>query len=146
MKFARLLLIAAALFQAACEKPAPVTQIVAKPVVDLTRLFPMTNRGDVNIAPDYPAGSNLAHYKNGKQEYDLFLIKTKSNEAAALVAFDFKTKLKNPKFVPGFGGYYGLDAEMKIFVFPKLAYVAGVIGLTEKEADPIARDFASRIH
>ena len=117
----------------------------APPAEDLSKFFPLTNRGEVNQQPAFPKGGATAHYKIGKKEYDLFLVKTKSNEAAALLSFDFKSKLKDPKFVPSFGGYYGLDGDKKIFVFPKLAYVGGVIGLTEKEADPIARDFASRI-
>lgn len=123
----------------------------AKPA-DLTRFFPMANRGDVKLeeehllGKDYLPGGNIAHYKNGKQEYDLFLLKTSGNEAAALLMFDFKGKLKAPKLIPSFGGYWGMDGERKIFVFPKLAFVAGVVGLSEKDADPIARDFAARIH
>jgi hypothetical protein len=73
-------------------------------------------------------------------------LKTSGNEAAALLVFEFKGKLKDAKLIPHFGGYYGLDGEKKIFVFPKLAYLAGVVGLSEKDADGIARDFAARIH
>ena len=144
------------LFDAACDsgqKSAPVAPVkpVVKPV-DLTRFFPMTNRGDVKLdeehllGKDYLPGGNIAHYKNGKQEYDLFLLKTSGNEAAALLVFEFKGKLKDPKLIPHFGGYYGLDGEKKIFVFPKLAYLAGAVGLSEKDADSVARDFAARIH
>ena len=157
MKSARLFFAAAILFQGGCDsgqKAAPAAapaKKAAKPV-DLTRFFPLANRGDVKLeeehllGKDYLPGGNIAHYKNGKQEYDLFLLKTSGNEAAALLVFEFKGKLKDAKLIPHFGGYYGLDGEKKIFLFPKLAYLAGVVGLTEKEADGIARDFAARIH
>ena len=141
------------MFHAGCDpapKAAPLKQVT--PPVDLTRFFPMANRGDVKLesehllGKDYFPGGNIAHYRNGKQEYDLFLVKTNGNEAAALLAFECKGKLKDAKFIPHFGGYYGHDGETKMFVFPKLAYLAGVVGLSEKDADPIARDFAARIH
>ena len=139
---------AAMLFHAGCDSGQKAASV--KPVaksVDLTRFFPMTNRGDVKPLGNgnLPSG-NMVHYKNGKQEYDLFLLKSSGNEAAALIVFDFKGKLKDPKPIPHFGGYYGLDGEKKTFVFSKLAYVAGVVGLSEKDADAIARDFAARIH
>jgi hypothetical protein len=157
MKSARLFVAAAMLFHAGCDsgqKAVPVTAPLKPAVkpVDLTRFFPLTNRGEVKLeeehllGKDYLPGGNIAHYKNGKQEYDLFLLKTSGNETAALLVFELKGKLKDPKFIPQFGGYYGLDGEKKIFVFPKLAYLAGVIGLSEKDADGIARDFAARIH
>jgi len=141
------------LLLAACDsapKPPPVKQVT--PPADLSRFFPLTNRGDVKLEPehllgkDYLPGGNIAHYKNGNQEYDLLLLKTKGNEDAALLVFEFKGKLKDAKLIPHFGGYYGTDGGRKIFVFPKLAYLAGVVGLSEKDADPIAREFAARIH
>ena len=157
MKFARLLFAAAMIFSAGCdsgEKAAPALIAVKKnpPPADLTRFFPLTNRGEVKLeeehllGKDYLPGGNLAHYKLGAREYDLFLLKTTGNEAAALLVFEFKGKLKDAKLIPHFGGYYGMDGEKKIFVFPKLAYLAGVVGLNETEADGIARDFAARIH
>ena len=145
------------LFSAGCDsgqKAAPTAEPVRKAArpADLTRYFPLANRGDVKLeeehllGKDYLPGGNIAHYKSGAKEYDLFLLKTSGNEAAALLVFEFKGKLKGVKPIPHFGGYYGLDGEKKIFVFPKLAYLAGVVGLSEKDADGIARDFAARIH
>ena len=157
MKSARLFAAAALLLSAGCDSgqkaapPAAPVKPAVKPA-DLTRFFPLANRGDVKLeeehllGKDYLPGGNIAHYKNGITEYDLFLLKTSGNEAAALLVFDFKGRLKDAKPIPHFGGYYGLDSEKKIFVFPKLAYVAGVVGLSEKNADVIARDFAARIH
>lgn len=157
MKFLRLVLAAALPFLAGCEpgqKSTPASEPAKKAArpPDLTRFFPMANRGDVKLeedrlmGKDYLPGGNIAHYKNGAKEYDLFLLKTSGNEAAALLVFEFKGKLKDAKLIPHFGGYYGLDGNTKIFVFPKLAYLAGVAGLGEKDADGVARDFAARIH
>ncbi|MBI4904110.1 MAG: hypothetical protein HY820_10775 [Acidobacteria bacterium] len=59
--------------------------------------------------------------------------------------FDYKKALTGPKFIPHFGGYFGKDGNRDIFVFSKGAWIAGVAGLAEKDADAIARDFASRL-
>jgi hypothetical protein len=53
--------------------------------------------------------------------------------------------LADAKFLPSFGGYFGMDGETPWFVFVKGRYLAGVVGLPQEEADLVARELAARI-
>jgi len=44
------------------------------------------------------------------------------------------------------GGYFGTDAGGPVYVFAKAKYLAGVVGLAEDRADPIARQLAARLY
>jgi hypothetical protein len=44
------------------------------------------------------------------------------------------------------GGYFGTDAGKPVYVFAKLKYLAGVVGLPEDLADPVARQLAARLY
>ena len=44
------------------------------------------------------------------------------------------------------GGYFGTDASRPVYVFAKTKYLAGVAGLAENKADPIARQLAARLY
>ncbi len=130
--------------------PPPVATKPAKPA-DETNKFPAKDRVQVEIAEEHvlgiaklPAG-NVAAYQAAGRQWKLFLIKTKSNEAAALLLFDYKASLANVKFVPHFGGYAGDDGATPMFLFQKGPFLAGVAGLPEKDADTLARDFAARL-
>ena len=70
----------------------------------------------------------------------------KSPEAAALLLFDFKSHLRDAKFLPHMGGYFGLDGAAPVYLFQKGAFLAGFVGLPEKQADPLARQFAARLN
>ena len=69
-----------------------------------------------------------------------------AREAAALLLFDYKKRMENPKLIPHFGGYYGKDGDRMVFVFAKGSWVAGVAGLPEKDADLAARELAARLN
>jgi hypothetical protein len=155
----RTILSIAALLSVACtsEKvaersaPPPAAPAVAEKPADETGKFPEKNRVAVRIDDPHilgkgmlPAG-NVAAYKDKDVSYQLFLAKAKSPEAAAIMLFDLKNSLGVAKYVPSFGGYYGVDNGAPLFVFQKGSYVVGVTGLLEKDADPIAREFAARL-
>ncbi len=130
----------------AVPKPAP-----AEKPADESAKFPEKNRLTVRIDDPHvlgkgmlPAG-NVAVYKDKDVSYQLFLAKAKNPEAAAIMLFDLKNSLGVAKYVPSFGGYYGVDNGAPLFAFQKGSYVAGISGLLEKDADPIAREFAARI-
>ncbi|MDX2179919.1 MAG: hypothetical protein SFV18_10030 [Bryobacteraceae bacterium] len=134
----------------AAEAPKPAKKYPAP--VDETMRFPAKNRVSVRIDPEHTLGKdllppgNVAEYKDGAVTWRLFLVKTASGEAAALLLFDLKSTFASFKFVPHFGGYYGLDGLTPVFAFQKGPYLAGVVGLLEKDADMIARDFAARLN
>jgi hypothetical protein len=143
----------AALLLAGCssQPPAPTPAKKAVRPKDDTRRFPAANQVEAKVVDDhlfghaFLPGGNLAHYKNGKQEYDLILIRTASPSDAALLLLDYKQKLTNSKVVPGFGGFFGQDGARPAFLFAKSEFLCGVIGLPEPDADAVARTFAARI-
>ena len=136
------------------EPPKIVEKPKAPPVpqpVDETRKFPKADLVRVTMVPketlgkDFMPGGNLAEYKHGQQTYLLFLVKTFTPDSAAILLLDLKNHLQDAKFVPAFGGYYGSDAGTPVFTFTKNAYLLGIVGLVQKDADPIARAFAGRV-
>jgi hypothetical protein len=143
---------------AACRGPAPEKKAAAPPakkkpaVADYTPRFPAADRIEVSVVEnhllgkDFLPGGNIARYRKGKQEYEMFLIRASVPEAAALMLIDYKKRLENPKIIAHFGGYYGKDGDRMVFVFAKGPWLAGVVGLPEKEADLAARELAARLN
>jgi hypothetical protein len=133
--------------------PAPETKAeAAKPEPpDESRRFPTENRtamdlvDDRMLGKDYLPGGNLATYERDGKTYQLFLIVMQDAQTASLEMFDLKEKLAGAKFVPSFGGYFGMDGGQPWFVFAKDKRLAGVVGLPQNEADLVAREFAARI-
>jgi hypothetical protein len=112
------------------------------------RCFPLTGRAAIREVPNHlfnnpalPPGI-LADYEG----YQLFLIRAANNQKAAFLLLDYKKLLQAPKYLPNMGGFYGTDsAHRPNYVFAKGPFLAGVIGLSEVKADPVARTFAGRI-
>ncbi|MBL8214448.1 MAG: hypothetical protein JNK87_27245 [Bryobacterales bacterium] len=121
------------------------------PPKDEARWFPKKDQVSMELVPDhilgkdYLPGGNLGKYKAGGKEYEMFLIKTAGNQDAALLVFDIKKDLKDSKLIPHFGGYFGQDNGRDVFVFAKNAWLVGIAGLGEKDADAVAREFAVRL-
>jgi hypothetical protein len=151
-----LALFAAALLAGCGSEPKPAPTVTPK-VVEAPKIhdeyqrFPKTNLIDTKVVrkelmgkPFMPGGT-LASYKKGKVEYEMFLAQMPSAEDAALLLLDWKKALTDAELVPSFGGYFGKDAGRPVFVFPKGPWIAGVVGLPQKEADLQARALAGGI-
>jgi hypothetical protein len=158
MRLAMLPLAVVTVLLASCgsePKPAttqePAKKAEAPRPRDETRRFPMANLVDTKVVNDhmlgkpFMPGGTLAHYKKGKIEYDMFVVKMPSALDAATALPDWNKALTNSKLVPSFGGYFGTDEGKRVFVFTKGDWVAGVVGLPEKDADLQARGLASRL-
>ena len=91
-------------------------------------------------------GGTLGHYKTGKTEFDMFIAKLPSAQDAAFLLPDWSKALANSVLVPSFGGYFGDDAGRPVFVFAKGAWIAGVAGLPQKDADLQARALAGMLN
>lgn len=98
------------------------------------------------LGKDFLPGGNVAEYRRKGKTYQQFLVRAKSAEAAALLLFDFKSHLRDAKFLPHMGGYFGMDGAAPVYVFPKGVFLAGFVGLAEKDADLLARQFAARLN
>lgn len=127
--------------------PAPAAP---KPV-DEGRRFPMADRVSLQLVDnhvlgkDYLPGGNVAEYRRKGRSYQQFLVHSSSAEAAALLLFDFKGHLSGAKFLAHMGGYFGMDGSTPVYIFQKGVFLAGLIGLPEKDAEPLARQFAARL-
>lgn len=127
--------------------PAPTA---VKPV-DESRRFPVANRvtlrlvDDHVLGKDFLPGGNVAEYRSKAKTYQQFLVRSTTAEAAALLLFDYKGHLKDAKFLAHMGGYFGMDGATPVYLFQKGVFLAGFVGLPEKEADVLARQFAARL-
>ncbi|MEO8024958.1 MAG: hypothetical protein ABI823_00710 [Bryobacteraceae bacterium] len=134
----------------ASSTPAGTAEPAAVPrVADESRRLPKPNLVaseviDKNIlGKTFLPGGTIGKYKKGKVEYQLFVAKSPSPTGAAIALSDFRGSLDHPKLIPSFGGYFGEDNGRPAFVFTKGSWIAGVVGLPEKEADAVARVLAA---
>src|SRR6266478_1608413 len=146
------LLIALALLSTSCgPKPKPVTPVEAPKSHDESRRFPTANLVDTKVVDKqllgktFMPGGTLAHYKKGKLEYDMFVARLPTATDAAVILPDWRTTLSDSKLIPSFGGYFGRDADRPVFVFSKGPWIAGIVGLQEKDADLQARALAAKL-
>ncbi len=133
------------------ESPKKAATPAAPKPTDQTRRFPIAERVEVTLiesplfGKDFLPGGNVAEYKRGAREYEMFLLRAASPTAAATLLFDYKNTLAEPKFIAHFGGYFGDDAGTPTFLFSKGSWLAGVRGLARDDADAVARELAARI-
>ena len=119
---------------------------------DESRRFPLADQvsmrlvDDHVLGKDFLPGGNVAEYRRKGKTYQQFLVRAKSPEAAALLLFDFKGHLRDAKFLPHMGGYFGMDGATPVYILQKGAFLAGFVGLAEKDADLLARQFAARLN
>jgi len=133
------------------EQPQNAPASAALKPVDESRRFPVADRvslrlvADHVLGKDYLPGGNVAEYHRRRTAYQQFLVHSQSAEAAALLLFDFKGHLRDAKYLAHMGGYFGMDGSTPVYIFQKGVFLAGLLGLPEKEADPLARQFAARL-
>jgi hypothetical protein len=125
---------------------------VPPPVKDDTALLLPLNRTGAKVVPDHLLGKSalpggtIGDYEAAGLKYQLFIIETDSAQDAAILLLDLKATLKDPAYIAYMGGYFGTDASGPVYVFAKAKYLAGVVGLAEDRADPIARQLAVRLY
>jgi hypothetical protein len=122
------------------------------PVKDNTAQLLPLNRTSAKVVPDHLLGKTalpggtIGEYDAAGLKYQLFIIETDSAQTAAILLLDLKATLKDPAYIAYMGGYFGTDANGAVYVFAKTKYLAGVVGLSEDRADPIARQLAARLY
>ena len=133
------------------EAPPALTN-VAPPVKDNTAQLLPLNRTSAKVVPNHLLGKDalpggtIGDYDVDGSKYQLFIIETDSAQSAGILLLDLKATLKDPAYLAYMGGYYGTDAGGPVYVFAKAKYLAGVVGLAEDKADPIARQLAQRLY
>ncbi|HEY3839438.1 MAG TPA: hypothetical protein VGL72_22860 [Bryobacteraceae bacterium] len=135
----------------ASKSAAPTPPPAHKPPKDLSTKFPSAGQVKIQLVPDhlldkdFMPGGNLADYKTSAGEYQMFLLQAADPQAAAFSLLDWKIALPDAKYLAHMGGYFGMDHGKPIYVFAKGTYLAGIVGLSEEKADPLARIFAARL-
>jgi hypothetical protein len=130
---------------------APVKKAEAPKPPDEGRYLPINGLVDSKVVDDhllgkpFMPGGTLGHYKKGKNEYDIFIRRLASPVDSAMILPDWNKALSSSKLIPSFGGYFGDDAGRPVFVFTKGPWIAGIAGLTEKQADLEARTLATKL-
>ena len=126
--------------------------VAPQPPKDHTSLFSDAGKVGTKLVADHildlkvlPGGSWAEYDVKGKK-YQMFIIDTESTEAAAFMLPDVKAQMTNPQYIPWMGGYFGMLGDTQVFCFSKTHYVAGVVGLPEDQADPLARTLAAQLH
>jgi hypothetical protein len=143
---------------AGCGEPAKHADAPAKKAAprpkpsDESRRFPSANQVKIELVEDnilgkdFLPGGNLAEYRRRGKTYQQFLVRAETPDKAALLLFDFKNALANAQFVPHMGAYSGMDGDKPVYVLQKGVWLGGYVGLTEREAEPLAREFAARLN
>jgi hypothetical protein len=90
-------------------------------------------------------GGTVGEYDDHQRKYQIFVIETPSPQDAAILLLDTKVTLTDPQYLAHMGGYFGTDAGTPFYVFADKQYLAGVVGLAEDLADPVARELALRL-
>jgi hypothetical protein len=139
-----------------CSNPAPEAKQaapaeVSEPPLDQSQHFPQAGLVKMDRIPDhllgkkFMPGGNLATYKRGKLEYQQFVGKLPDADHAAFLLLDWNKELKGAKYLAHMGGYAGMDGDRPVYVFTKGAWIAGIAGLPQEQADVVARQFAARL-
>jgi hypothetical protein len=123
----------------------------AAPVKDNRLLLPAENQKSARLVPNHLLenhalpGGTIGEYESDGRKYQLFVIETASPQDAAILLLDLKTTLREPAYIDYMGGYFGMDSGKPVYVFAKKQYLAGVAGLAEDLADPLARQLAAHL-
>jgi len=135
--------------------PEPAAKTESPPaaasVRDLSGLLPAAGLIGAKVVSDHlldqpkMPGGTVGEYNVRGKKYQLFIIDAENGQKAAFLLVDMKSALKDPEYLSHMGGYFGSDGMKPVFVFAKLQYLAGVVGLPKDEADPIARVLAARL-
>lgn len=136
------------------QAPAPETASAPEPQPlprDESHRFPKEGLVKTSIVEshlldrDFLPSGNLAEYSHYGKAYSLFLTVVETPEKAGFLAYDIRAQFTDPKFVPNFGGYSGMEGGQPWFVFAKNRTVAGIVGLPLDEAEQLARGFAAHL-
>ena len=95
---------------------------------------------------DFMPGGNHAEYEKDGKRYSVFFTLRQNADQAMFLSMDYRDALAEPKFVPHFGGFFGMDGDIPTLVFQKDKYVVGITGLDLEAADQAARLIAGYLN
>ncbi len=95
---------------------------------------------------DFMPGGNFAAYEKDGKTYQVFFTLRRNADVAMFLSMDYKEILSEAKFIPHFGGYFGMDGETPTFIFQKGKYLIGITGLELEDADQAGRLIAGYLN
>ncbi len=144
---------------ASCGSPeqeaAPGTKQVAAPaeeIRDETYRFSKAGLVEAKVVAsnlggkDFMPGGNFAEYEADGKKYQVFFTIRRNQQQATFLSMDYRDVLADYKFIPHFGGFFGMDGDVPTLVFPKEKYVVGVTGLDLEDADQAGRLIAGYLN
>lgn len=149
------IVLAAAACGTSVTGPAPEAEPVAAPaerVFDQTHYFRKEGLVEATVVDDnlagkdFMPGGNLAEYDRDGKKFQVFFSRRRNANSAMFLFMDYKDVLTEQKFVPHFGGYFGMDGETPTFIFPRESYVVGITGLGLEDADQEGRWIAGYLN
>ena len=95
---------------------------------------------------EFMPGGNIAEYEKDGKKYQVFFALRRNAEVAMFLSMDYKDVLTDAKFIPHFGGYFGMDGDTPTFIFQKEKYLIGITGLDQEDADHAGRLIAGYLN
>ena len=95
---------------------------------------------------DFMPGGNFAEYNKGGKQYQVCFTLRRNADVAMFLSMDYRDALPDPKFIPHFGGFYGMDGETPTLIFQKNKYVVVITGLELDDADQAGRMIAGYLN
>ena len=95
---------------------------------------------------EFMPGGNSADYDKGGKQYQVCFTLRRNADLAMFLSMDYRDALTDPKFIPHFGGFYGMDGETPTLIFQKNKYVVVIAGLELDDADQAGRLIAGYLN
>ena len=95
---------------------------------------------------DFMPGGNFAEYDKGGKKYQVCFTLRRNADAAMFLSMDYRDALSDQKFVPHFGGFYGMVGETPTLIFQKNRYLIVIAGLELEDADQAGRIIAGYLN
>lgn len=95
---------------------------------------------------DFMPGGNFAEYDKDGKQYQVCFTLRRNADAAMFLSMDYRDALSEQKFVPHFGGFYGMDGETPTLIFQKNKHLVVIRGLELDDADQAGRMIAGYLN
>lgn len=95
---------------------------------------------------EFMPGGNFAEYERDGKQYQVFFTLRRNADQAMFLSMDYRDALAEAKFIPHFGGFYGMDGDTPTLIFQKNRYLVVVTGLELEEADQAGRLIAGYLN
>ena len=118
---------------------------------DESSLFLSAGRVATQVYPDHMMnkqflpGGTMAEFQGDKGEYREFLVHLQDGKKAAFLLQDYKKVLQNTADNTDGAAYFGTDDGQPTYVFVRGPYLAGIVGLSQDQAQAVAKQWSDKL-